>query len=229
MNDEMNDKRLVIVTGHYGSGKTEFAVNYAVKMSKEHNNVCLADLDIVNPYFRSREKRSMLEAHGIKVCDSNLKNNNAVDLPALPPEVAGFIQNKDLLTILDVGGDPVGARVLARYASMVRNTEHDLFLVVNANRPETQTKEQAVLYLRAIEKTSGLKVTGLVNNTHLLKDTSCEDVMRGHRLAREVSEATGVPVRYEAVTEMITSEIEDEEINKFKFPIHMYMREDWMS
>ena len=107
----MYDKRLVIITGHYGCGKTEFGVNYAVKMKEKFENVLVADLDIVNPYFRSREKKKFLEQLGIKVVDSNIKNAN-VDVPALSAQIPGAILNENYISVLDVGGDPVGARVL---------------------------------------------------------------------------------------------------------------------
>ena len=136
----MLDKRLVIVTGHYGSGKTEFSVNYAVKMKETHENVSIADLDIVNPYFRSREKREFFEKIGVKIFDSSIKNT-AIDIPALPAQMMGVILNPNEKSVLDVGGDPVGARVLARYSGQIKNTEYDMFYVINGNRPETSNVE----------------------------------------------------------------------------------------
>ncbi len=224
----MTDKRVTIVTGHYGSGKTEFSVNLAINLIKKNENVSIADLDIVNTYFRTRERREFLESLGIHVCDSSVKTP-ALDLPAIPAEVMGIIQNKSAKAVLDIGGDAVGARVLARFTPLVEKTEHDLLFVINANRPETQTAEDVIEYIRAIEETSGLKVTGLVNTTHLLKDTSLEDVERGHKLAKAVYELTGIPIAYEVAIESVAAQIEDEEIKEKLFPIKMYMREDWMS
>lgn len=221
-------KRLVIVTGHYGSGKTEFSVNLAIDLKKSSEKVSIADLDIVNTYFRTRERGEFLESLGIHVCDSSIKASS-LDLPAIPAEVMGIIQDKSVKAVLDIGGDAVGARVLARFAHLVKRVEHDLLFVINANRPETQNTEDVIEYIRAIEETSGLKVTGLVNTTHLLKDTSVEDVVRGHNLAKEVSNAAGIPIAYEVAIESVANQINDEEIKEKLFPIKMYMREDWMS
>jgi len=223
------DKRLVIITGHYGSGKTEFAVNYAVKMKNNYDNVSLADLDIVNPYFRSREKKTFLENIGINVLDSSINNNQTLDLPALPAGIMGSITNLNMKAILDIGGDPVGARVLARFSEQIRKMDYDLFYVINGNRPETQTKEDVIRYLKDIEKTSGLKVTGLINNTHLLKDTSISDVEFGHELSKEVSWEIDIPIRYESAIKNIADKIVNEEIKAKLFPLDLYMREEWMS
>jgi energy-coupling factor transporter ATP-binding protein EcfA2 len=226
--DNMLDKRLVIIIGHYGSGKSEFSVNYAVKMKEMYEKVNIADLDIINPYFRSRERRDFFEQIGIRVFDSSIKNTT-VDLPALPAELTGVILNQNEKSVLDVGGDPVGARVLARYADQIKNTEYDMFFVLNGNRPETSTVEGAIKYLRMIEATSRLKVTGLINNTHMLKDTTVEDVEFGHELTKKVSWETDIPIRYEAVIQKTAEKIKNKEILEKLFPINLYMREEWMS
>jgi energy-coupling factor transporter ATP-binding protein EcfA2 len=224
----VHDKRLVIVIGHYGSGKTEFAVNYAVKMKEIYENVSIADLDIVNPYFRSREKREFFEEIGIKLFDSSIRNT-AVDLPALPAELMGVITNPNIKSILDVGGDPVGARVLARFAEQIKNVEYDMFYVINGNRPDTSTVDGVINYLKMIEATSRLKITGLVNNTHMLKATTVEDVEFGHELTKKVSWETDIPIRYEAVIKETADKIKNHEIIEKLFPINLYMREEWMS
>ncbi|WMJ76394.1 MULTISPECIES: ATP-binding protein [unclassified Sedimentibacter] len=224
----MLDKRLVIIIGHYGSGKSEFSVNYAVKMKEQYENVSIADLDIVNPYFRSREKRDFFEKIGVKVFDSSIKNT-AIDIPALPAELTGVILNPNEKSILDVGGDPVGARVLARYSDQIKSTDYDMFFVINGNRPETSTVEGALKYLRLIEATSKLKVTGLINNTHMLKETTAEDVEFGHELTEKVSWETDIPIRYEVVINKAAADIKNKEILEKLFPINLYMREEWMS
>jgi len=224
----VHDKRLVIVIGHYGSGKTEFAVNYAVKMKEIYENVSIADLDIVNPYFRSREKREFFEEIGIKLFDSSIRNT-AVDLPALPAELMGVIVNPNIKSIIDVGGDPVGARVLARFAEQIKNVDYDMFYVINGNRPDTSTVDGVINYLKMIEATSRLKITGLVNNTHMLKATTVEDVEFGHELTKKVSWETDIPIRYEAVIKETADKIKNHEIIEKLFPINLYMREEWMS
>lgn len=224
----MLDKRLVIITGHYGSGKTEFAVNYAIKIKEMFENVSLADLDIVNPYFRSREKKEILESKGIHVVESSI-NNTTLELPALSSGIMGIIQNQNIHAVLDVGGDPVGARVLSRFSDIIKNNEYDLFYVINGNRPETRTKEDVINYLKAIEKVTSLKVSGLINNTHLLKSTSVSDVEYGHELAKEVSWELDIPIRYEVAIEDVANKILNKEIKDKLFPINLYMREEWMS
>jgi len=222
------DKRLVIITGHYGSGKTEFSLNYVIKMKEQFEHVCIADLDIVNPYFRSREKKLFLEEQGIKVVDSSI-NSTTLELPALPAEIMGIIQNQNTISVLDIGGDPVGARALARFSDQIKKYDYDLFYVINGNRPETQTAEHVIKNMREIEKTSGLKVTGLINNTHLLRDTSVQDVEFGHELTKEVSWATDIPIRYEAAIKETADKILNKDIKEKLFPINLYMREEWMS
>ena len=224
----MHDKRLVIIIGHYGSGKTEFAVNYAVKMKEIYENVSIADLDIVNPYFRTREKRDFLESIGVKVYDSSIRNTS-IDIPALPAELTGVFLNQNIRSIIDVGGDPVGAKVLSRYADQIKSTEYDMFYVINGNRPETSTVEGVIKYLKMIEATSRLKVTGLINNTHLLKETTAEDVEFGHELNKKISWETDIPIRYEAVMKETADKIKNLEIIEKLFPINLYMREEWMS
>lgn len=224
----MTDKRLIIVTGHYGSGKTEFSVNKAIDLRKKNDKVNIADLDIVNTYFRTREKKEFLESLGIHVCESSVRST-ALDLPAVSAEVMGIIQNESIAAVLDIGGDAVGARVLARFSPLVKKREYDLLFVINANRPETQTAEDVIKYIRAIETTSDLKVTGLVNTTHLLKDTTVDDIERGHKLAKEVFLLTNIPIAYEVAIESVAAQIDNKEIKENLFPIKMYMREEWMS
>lgn len=220
------DKNLTIIVGHYGSGKTEFSINYAVKSKETFNKVNLIDLDIVNPYFRSREKKEILEEMGIKVVASNLTNKN-LDIPALSPGINGAINDINSKTIIDAGGDPVGAKALSRYNNIIKNKDYDMFLVVNANRQETQSLEKVIEYFEKIEGTSRLKITGLINNTHSLKSTGVEDVMRGADLVKEVSNKLNIPVKYHTAIKNIA-----DEINKNKsieiFPIELYMREKWM-
>ena len=221
-----NDKRIKIITGHYGSGKTEFAINYALKLAKIKDKVALADLDVVNLYFRSREKADMLQDAGIKVIGSSI-HAPAVDVPAISAEVYGPLQNKEWEAILDVGGDPAGVRTLGRYQEYFIEGEYDMFYVLNANRTETQTVEKAIEYLKKIEAVANAKVTGIVNNTHLLKSTTVEDVLGGQELAVKVSQKLGIPIKYvvaiEKVAEKLPQDIEGE-----IFPIKMYMREEWM-
>lgn len=222
----LKDNRIRIIIGHYGSGKTEFSVNYAVKLAEEGKKVALADLDVVNLYFRSREKAEILEAMGIRVIGGAIKGSG-VDLPAITGEVLTPLQDKSYEAILDVGGNPQGARTLGRYHSYFEEGEYDMFFVLNANRPETATVEQAMEYIVKIQDVARAKVTGIINNTHLLKSTTVEDVMKGYKLAKEVSKETGLPIKYNVCLETLVDKL-PQELGDNVFPIKLYMREEWM-
>lgn len=222
----INDKRIRIIIGHYGSGKTEFSVNYAVKLAEKGRKVGLVDLDVINPYFRSREKTALLYDLGVRVIGSNLEGNS-LDIPAISGEAATPLQDTSYDAILDVGGDPAGARTLGRYFPILKDGEYDMFFILNANRPETQTVDKALEYIAKIEATARAKVTGIVNNTHMLKATSAEDVIRGYELAVLVSEATGIPLRYNSCMERLIEELPDKIMTNI-FPIKLFMREEWM-
>lgn len=224
---DIKDKRIRIICGHYGSGKSEFSVNYARRLKEEHPKVALVDLDVVNPYFRSREQAIQMEDMGIRVISSSIKGSNA-DLPSLSGEINVPILDSSYELVIDLGGDNVGARVLGRYREDILNNDYDMLIVLNANRPETQTPEQAISYIKAIEESSGLKVTGIINNTHLLKSTSIEDVLRGQKLSEEVAEKLGIDVRYTVSLERLADEIPEKLKDKY-FPIDLYLRKDWMS
>lgn len=223
----LEDKRIRIIIGHYGSGKTEFAVNYAVKLSQMGQKVALGDLDIVNPYFRSREKQAMLEHLGVMVIGSNIKDSSGSDLPAVSASILAPLQDESYQVILDVGGDAVGARALGRYHAYFQPGNYDMFCVLNANRPETQHIKGAVEHLKSIEAVVRAPVTGLVNNTHLLRETTIEDVLRGQELVKQVSDKLNIPIKYVSALEKISNSL-PENMEGEIFPIKMYMREDWM-
>ena len=222
----LDDKRIRIIVGHYGSGKTEFSVNYAVKLSNLDKKVALVDLDIVNLYFRSREKAEELKSLGIKVIGSSLKGSG-VDIPAISSEVYAPIQDESFDTILDVGGDPAGARTLGMYSEYFTKESCDMFLVLNANRPETQTVQKSIEYLKKIEDTARFKVTGIVNNTHMLKSTTYEDVLKGQVLAEKLSDKLGIPIKYIVALENVAKELPSN-LRGEVFPIKLYMRQEWM-
>lgn len=221
------DKRIRIIIGHYGSGKTEFSINYALKLNELGKKVAIADLDIVNLYFRSREKAGLLEEKGIKVIGASIKGS-ALDLPAISGEVLTPLQDTSYETILDVGGDPAGARALGRYHEYFIEDNYDMFFVLNANRPETGTVEKALEFIRKIEDTSRAKITGIINNTHLLKSTTIEDVLKGYSLSLELSELTGIPLKYNVVLKELSPLLPNDLVGEI-FPIKLYMREEWMN
>jgi MinD-like ATPase involved in chromosome partitioning or flagellar assembly len=222
-----NDKRIRVIIGHYGSGKTEFSVNYALGLAKAGKKVALGDLDIVNPYFRSREKAEMLEENGVTVISGALGHHANLDLPMVSAAMVTPLQDESYDCILDVGGDSVGARALVRYKQYFRDGEYDMFFVLNANRPETQTVEASLNYAKDIEDVVGVKITGIINNTHLLRETSVEDIMAGQELAEKVAKELNVPVKYIGAYEKIAGDIPKSAEGEV-LPIKMYMREDWM-
>ena len=216
--------RISIVTGHYGTGKTEFSVNLALALAAEGASVMLADLDIVNPYFRSRERRSLLEEAGVRLISSSQACSDA-DVPSLPAELLAILENRDIRGVLDIGGDPVGARVLARFQPKIVQEDYQLIYVLNANRPEVRTAEAAVRYLRGIEATTGLTCTGIVNNTHLCGETTEEEIRKGADLAHAVSQETGVPVLCHVAVERLAESLSD--LPETVFPITIKMKKPW--
>lgn len=223
----LNDKRIRIIIGHYGSGKTEFAVNYSMKLAAMNRKVAIADLDIVNPYFRSRERAELMEKNGIKVISSSLGHNFSLALPAVSSEIAGPIQDPEYDVVLDVGGNSVGAKVLARFVADILNAEYDLLCIVNTNRPETMDVNGIIEHVRSIEMASGLTVTGLINNTHLLRDTTVETILVAQKIIKEASIKLGVPIKYISTLEKVAQQL-PEDLEGEIFPIKMYMREPWM-
>ena len=214
--------RLTLVTGHYGTGKTEFSVNLALALAEAGERTALADLDIVNPYFRSRERRELLEAAGVRLIATPQALADA-DVPALPAELHALLEDRTVRGVLDIGGDSSGARVLARYRPRIVKEDYRLLYVVNAARPEVRTAERSAEVLRAIETVTGLACTGLVNNTHLCGETTAEDIREGAALAEEVSRLTGVPI----VCHVAEARFQDQLRELSLFPIEIRMKKPW--
>lgn len=216
--------RLLIVTGHFGTGKTEFSVNLALALARAGEKVMMADLDIVNPYFRSRERREVLEAAGVRLITSSQDSENA-DMPSLPAEILTVLEDRSYRGVLDIGGDPDGARVLARYQPKITAEDYQLLFVSNANRPEVRKAEDAISYLRCIEEVTGLTCGGIVNNTHLCGETTAEEILRGAELARSISEKTGIPVLCHTAEERLIPELTA--LAEPIFPITIQMKKPW--
>ena len=226
----LNDKRVRIIIGHYGSGKTEFAVNYAMKLSEIcDNKIALADLDVVNPYFRSRERSDVLENVGIEVI-SSVKGNkfNNLNIPMVSAGVLKLFQNEEIESIIDVGGDAIGARPMARYKNYLTDGKYDMFAVINRYRSQTAELEGVIKHIKEIEAVTNAKVTGLINNTHLLRETTVEDVLFGQELVEEVSTELNIPIKYICALENVASKLNAESLKGEIFPIKLYMRPDWL-
>ncbi len=227
------DKRVRVITGHYGSGKSEFSVNYAKKLNSARlagkstvNGVVLCDLDIVNTYFRSRELANVLEKEGIKVISSALGNYTNIDIPMISAEINMPLVNKEVDAVFDLGGDHVGAKVLVQFYENIDPDETDVFFIFNAYREMTADVGLAYAYMRKIEDAIGMKITGIVNNTHLLHDTTADDLLYGHGIAVRLSERSGVPIRY---VSGLSSALDGlpEDFGVQRFSIDMLMRESW--
>lgn len=175
----MDWKRITIFTGHFGSGKTELSIWEAVRAARQEKTV-LADLDIINTYFRSNEERRYMQERGVKVLAPRFAASQ-VDIPALTPELDGAFLQKDIHLVVDVGGDPDGARVLRRYQHRIQGEEYDMVLVVNLMRPFTRSAEEIVEMAKEIEEASGLSITAMINNTHLKEETTTEMILKGQQ------------------------------------------------
>lgn len=190
----MEHKRLTLFAGHYGSGKTNIAVNYAMLLADEGKRVCIADLDIVNPYFRTKDSEAELAARGIDLICSQYANTN-VDLPALPPESYRLVQDKSCYGVIDIGGDDRGAYALGRFAGAIKaEDDYRMAFVLNCFRPLTSTVDGAIEIMREIEAASGIKFNCIVNNSNIGSETTPEVVMEALDFAESVSRATGLPI-----------------------------------
>ncbi|HSL93911.1 MAG TPA: ATP-binding protein [Bacillota bacterium] len=208
MSIKYSDKRISIIIGGYGSGKTEVAMALARHKRQTYDpgvKVSLVDLDIVNPYFRSRDKAEMLESEGIHLIAPEGALRQA-DLPALPAAIGGAILNPEEQLVIDVGGDPAGATALGRYAPDLIKQGYDLLMVINPYRPHTGTPEALLDLLQRIESVSRLKVTGLVNNGNVMEYTGLAELLRGQDITSQVSEISRVPIRFAASSAALVKE-----------------------
>lgn len=222
-----DDKRVRLFIGHYGSGKSEVSINYVTRLREVvDGEVALADLDVVNVYFRTREKKDLMRQLGITPIDSSIQTTT-LDVPAVSAEVMRPLHDGKVNYVLDVGGDNVGGRVVGRFAEHFKSDNYDMFFVINANREKTQTANEVLGYIDAIEASSKLKVTGLVNNTHLLRETTVEDVLKGQEVAREVSKIKNIPIKYVCCIENLVDKL-PKDLEGDILPIKMYLREEWM-
>jgi len=191
----MEHKRVTLFAGHYGSGKTNIAVNYALALKNSGVEVVIADLDIINPYFRTKDSKARLDAAGIELISSAYANSGS-DMPSLPSELYGTVQRRDKCAVLDVGGDDRGAMALGRFRPyIIDENDFEMFFVVNFYRPLTRSPEQARDVMREIEDACKMNFTGIINNSNLGAETTAEEVLRSGAYASELGRLCGLPVK----------------------------------
>jgi hypothetical protein len=190
----MLEKRLTLFDGHYGSGKTNIAVNFALTLARSGKNVCIADLDIVNPYFRTADSAQELAEAGVTLISPKFANSN-VDLPALPAEAYRLVTDKTAYGIMDIGGDDRGAYALGRYVpAILEENNYRMVYVANCCRPLTRTAADALEVMREIEAACGLRFTHIINNSNLGPETTPQVVLDSLPFAQELSRISGLPL-----------------------------------
>lgn len=206
---------IVVVVGNYGSGKTEVSINLAVHRKRAGVDVRIADLDLVNPYFRTREAKGPLSEMGIEVVlppDEYLQ----ADLPILSPLVAGMIRRSTGLTLLDVGGDDVGATVLATLEDAFKNRPMRVLQVVNPLRPFTETIEGCLKIREEIEQAAKLAVDGIIGNANLIDETAADDIYDGYEFVKQLSEQSGLALEFITVARKLLSAVD---VRRFSCPV----------
>ncbi len=205
----MKDKKITVFCGHYGSGKTNIAVNYAFDLKKRHENVSVLDLDIVNPYFRTKDSEKELSEKGIELICSSFASSN-LDIPALPSEIYAPFCRKENFSVLDIGGDDRGAVALGRFSELIQKSEdYEMLFVVNFYRPLTQTPEEALGVMREIETACSLKFSGIVNNSNVGVQTTKEYIEKTFPLANSLCELSSLPLVMTTVREDLAGQFKD--------------------
>lgn len=213
-------KRLNIITGHYGSGKTEFAINYALRLKEAFGSATICDMDIVNPYFRTNDASGFLTQSGIKVISPEYAGTN-LDLPSLPSDIFSVFADRSAAAVLDVGGDEDGAIALGQYYPHIKQEDYDMFMVVNTKRPDTSDAESIITLAREIQAVSRCNITAIVNNANLSYLSGKDDFIGSFEVLDEVSQKLSVPVKYIAGSPDILAQLDTE---AEKFPMQLFMQ-----
>lgn len=212
-------KRVTLLCGHYGSGKTNVAVNMAYDQKAKYDRVAIADLDIVNPYFRTKDSADDFKAQGIELICSEYAGSN-VDIPALPQQIYSICDQKDKQVIIDVGGDDRGAYALGRISpSILEENNYEMLFVINCFRPLTRDAESTIEVMREIEDAAKIKFTAIVNNSNLGEETKREDVLKSLAYAEEISQKTGLPIKCTSVYNRLYDDLKNEIPNLFSLKL----------
>ena len=220
------DNRLIIVIGAYGSGKSEYSVNLAKKIKDSGNDVSLVDLDVVNPYFRSREVREKFKNDGIDVIAPEGSYSHA-DLPMLSPRIMGEVQNESRVVILDVGGDPAGCRTLARYIQNIKKRGYEMHYVVNTKRPSTKDKSGIIEMFNMLQDTSKLRITEMICNTNLMEYTTSEIVEEGIKIIDDAAKELNVKFDKYLVLENYMDNVPDNILGKKRLVLSYFLNKPW--
>jgi hypothetical protein len=224
---EINLDEIVIIVGNYGSGKTEVSINLAANRKRAGLDVKIADLDLVNPYFRTREAKAQLFKLGIDVVVPAEKYLKA-DLPILSPEVSGLIRNPQQLSLLDVGGDDVGATVVAALADVLKHSRYRVLQVVNPFRPFSDTVEGCLKIRSAIENSAKVSITGIIGNANLIDETTIDDIYKGYEFVKVLSEDSGLPLRFITIAKHLLPEMDPSRFSCPVLPIARQLVPPWM-
>lgn len=210
----MEDKRLKIVIGAYGSGKSEISVNLALSMKRENPSakVLMADLDIVNPFYRSADASRLLEENDIRLISPMYANSN-IDAPVLSGEVNVIFDDDSYCGVYDIGGEDMGATILGSMKTKLENIDADLLMAVNVRRPFTSTVDEIIIMASELQAAAKMKITGFINNSNLLGETTFEDLKKGEEILKEVSSRTGIPV---VLTTVMDGALTEEELLKLE-------------
>ena len=217
------ERRVTVVCGHYGTGKTNLSINLALDCAGRGEDVTLVDLDVVNPYFRSADYADALTERGVRVVGPNFANTN-LDTPSLPAAVRTAVSEAPRV-IVDVGGDDAGATALGVYSRTLAEADPDVVYVVNMYRSQTTCAEEAVGILREIEATSRLKATCVANNSHLKQETTEATVLDSVGFAEEVAAMAGLPLRFTTAPRGL----DFSRLNKIPdiYPVDVLVRAPW--
>ena len=219
----MEYKRLTLIAGHYGSGKTNIAVNLSYDLKdKGFNRVAIADLDIVNPYFRTKDSIEQLTEKGIELISSPYAGSN-VDIPAIPQEMYALTDDTSISAIIDIGGDDRGALALGRYVpAIVKENDYSFYLVITCYRPLTGDVPSTLEIMKEIEQAAGIRFTGIINNSNVGADTKKEHILNSLDYANEVSKVSGLPLVMTTVEASLFDDLKDEIQNLF--PLQLQSR-----